>query len=244
MANTTKPTKKLGPQEFDGLLEEYKTLREEILSAKGRRLQTVSLTVGAFGAMLSIIAGAVLGSDVLSDKQLAIAVGGGIALYGLVIPSQIMTTHLQQTIQRIGGYIRVVIEPRVPGLSWENRWEAHKSDHKLPKGLGGISGIYYFLALLPPLLPLYVAAQRAQDWLLILVLLPFLVWSFGLSYDMRAGKSRGWKWQWESIEESMPIKKSQPNTGSSGRAGLRPPEGTQPENRSSPSGKSRPAARR
>jgi hypothetical protein len=129
--------------ERDGILAEYKTLRDEILSAKGRRLQTVSLTIGAVGVLLSIVAGAVLGSEVpTSETRLAISIGGGIALYGILIPSQIMTSHLQQTIQRIGEYIRIFIEPKVPGLHWETRWSIYKAQHHLPKGLAGVSSIY------------------------------------------------------------------------------------------------------
>jgi len=185
-------------EEREGLLAEYKTLRDEILSAKERRLQTVSLTVGACGAILSIIAGAVLGSNSLSTKaQLAVTIGGSIALYGIVIPSQIMTRHLQQTIHRTGGYIRVFIEPRVPGLNWENRWNVHKAQHRLSKGLSGIGGIFYFLTFLPLLLPLYIVSQSTPNWPLIFVLVPLAFWSLFLSYDMHAAISKGWKWQWE-----------------------------------------------
>ncbi len=196
--------------EKDGILAEYKTLRDEIISAKGRRLQTVSLTVGAVGAILSIVAGAVLGSDIPSiEIRLVIAIGGGIALYGVLIPGEIMTTHLQQTIQRTGSYIRVFIEPKVPGLNWENRWNIHKSQHKLPKGLGGIGGIFYFLSLLPLLLPLYLVSQGAQNWSMVFVLVPFIVWSIYLGYDMQAAISKGWKWQWESdIKKSVSLKKA------------------------------------
>jgi hypothetical protein len=203
-------SKNIDSDEKDGILAEYKTLRDEIISAKGRRLQTVSLTVGAVGAILSIVAGAVLGSDIPStETRFAVSVGGGIALYGVLIPSQIMTTHLQQTIQRIGGYIRVFIEPRVPGLNWENRWNTHKSQHRLPKGLGGIGGIYYFLSLLPLLLPLYIISLGAQNWFLIFVLVPFIIWSLYLSYDMQAAISKKWKWQWESdIKKSVSAKKA------------------------------------
>jgi hypothetical protein len=156
------------------------------------------LTVGAVGAILSIIAGAVLGSNIpSSDARLAVSVGGGIALYGILIPSQIMTTHLQQTIQRIGGYIRVFIEPEVPGLNWEHRWNSHKSQYRLPKGLHGIGSIYYFLSLLPLILPLYILTQGTQNWFLILVLAPFVFWSLYFSYDMQVAISKGWKWQWE-----------------------------------------------
>ncbi|SRR6266508_1593535 len=181
MPTTKKASKTIDTDEMNGLLAEYKTLRDEILSAKGRRLQTVSLTVGAFGAILSIIAGTVLGSNTQSVvTQLAVSIGGSVALYGILIPSQIMTRHLQQTIQRTGAYIRVFIEPRVPGLNWENRWNVHKSQHGLPKGLGGIGGIYYFLSLLPLLLPLYILSHSAQNWRFIFVLVPLLLWSLFL----------------------------------------------------------------
>jgi hypothetical protein len=43
--------KNLDPMERDGLIEEYKALRDEIVSAKSRRLQTISLTVEAFGVI-------------------------------------------------------------------------------------------------------------------------------------------------------------------------------------------------
>ncbi len=66
--------------ELNGLLAEYKTLRDEILAGQARRLQTVQLTYGAFGAILSIIAGAVLGTGIPANLHLAVAVGGGIAL--------------------------------------------------------------------------------------------------------------------------------------------------------------------
>jgi len=204
-----KNSKNIDSDERDGILTEYKTLRDEIISAKGRRLQTVSLTVGAVGAILSIIAGAVLGSDIPSaETRFAVSVGGGIALYGVLIPSQIMTTHLQQTIQRIGGYIRVFIEPKVSGLNWEHRWNVHKSQHGLPKGLGGIGGIYYFLSLLPLLLPLYIISQGTQNWFLIFVLAPFIFWSLYLSYDMQAAVSKGWKWQWESDTKKVSSRKN------------------------------------
>lgn len=198
MPNTQKIIKIIDADERDGLVEEYKTLRDEILSAKGRRLQTISFTVGAVGVILSIIAGAVLGSNASSiETQFVIAIGGAIVLYGILIPSQIMTIHLQQTIQSIGGYIRIFIEPNVPGLNWEKRWNAHKSQNQLPKGLRGIGSIYYFLSLLPLLLPFYILSQNVQNWFLMFVLAPFIFWSLYLSYDMGSAISKGWKWHWE-----------------------------------------------
>ena len=80
--------KKAHGDELNGLLAEYKTLRDEILAGQARRLQTVQLTYGAFGVILSVIAGAVLGTGIPANLHLAVAVGGGIALYGILIPGQ------------------------------------------------------------------------------------------------------------------------------------------------------------
>lgn len=201
-------SKNIDSNERDGILEEYKMLRDELLSAKARRLQTVSLSVGAVGVILSITAGAVLGSDIpFAEERLALSLGGSIALYGILIPSQIMTTHLQQTIQRIGSYIRVFIEPLVSGLNWENRWHIHKSQHRFPKGLRGIGSIYFFLSLLPLLLPIYIMSQRPQNWFLVFVLTPFVFWSLYLSYDIQATISSGWKWEWEPETKKLSPRK-------------------------------------
>jgi len=140
--------------------------------------------------ILSIIASAVLGTNMPTLKCGLLWQLAGITLYGIVIPGLIMTISLQQTIQRIGEYIRVFIEPRVPGLNWENRWRTHKLQRRLPRGLRGIGGIFYFLSLLPLLLPTFMLIQNAHNWPLILVLIPFTCWSLYLSYDMHIAVSK------------------------------------------------------
>lgn len=199
MDTKDKHPKNSGKSEREGLLVEYKTLRDEILAAQGRRLQTVSLSIGIFGVIFSIVANTLLSSNTTSpDTQLTIAVGGGIALYGIVIPSSIMTINLQRSIQRIGSYIRIFIEPNVPGLKWENRLIVFKKEAHLSRGMLGIGGIYYFLSLLPLFFPLYVLSLRLENWFYILILIPFTCWSLYLSYDMQVGASKGWKGQWQS----------------------------------------------
>lgn len=187
--------------EREEVLEEYRTLRSEILNAQGRRLQTISLTVGALGVVLSISADAVLGANLVTvEERLEVAVGGAIALYAILIPSLIMTMSTQQTIQRLGEYIRIFIEPRVSGLQWEQKWHDFKIRHNYRGGLRGMGGIYYFLSLLPLLLPLYVVSQNPQNWLLSLVLIPFLAWSIYLSYDLQASFSKSWVWaRWDDV---------------------------------------------
>lgn len=180
------------------MIDEYKALREEIMTAKERRLKTTSMTVGAFGVLLSIIANAVLGNGTCTPQmQLAFSIGGGIALFGILIPSQIMNISLQQSIHRFGDYILTYLEPKLPGLNWERRWHSHKSRYGLTPGVRGIGPIYYFLAMLPLLLPIYTLWTNHLSWLWILILTPFWVWSIILCIDMQCAKSRGWKWNWQ-----------------------------------------------
>jgi len=190
-------------EERDGLLDEYRSLRSEIQSTQGQRMQILSLTVGAFGVILSISGSVVLGSESITPAgRLLVAVGGAIALYAIVIPSLIMMLAAQQAIQRLGEYIRIFIEPRVPGLNWEKRWRNFKLRHQYRGGLRSMGGIYYFLSLLPLSLPIYAASQHMQNWPLILILVPFIGCSIYLSYDLQAAISKGWKWaRWEDYEE-------------------------------------------
>jgi len=182
---------------MDYMLEEYKTLRDEIISAKGRRLQTTSMTVGAMGVLLSVIAATVLDSNLFKpEMQFVAALGGGIAMYLILIPCQMMNISLQQTIQRMGDYIRIYIEPNIPGLEWETRWAEHKKQHRLAHGVRGISGIFLFLAFLPWLLPLltFCYSQHALPFIAAFIFL-FCV-SLYLSLDMHNALSAGWKWNW------------------------------------------------
>lgn len=191
---------------MDYMIEEYKTLRDEIISAKGRRLQTTSMTVGAMGVLLSVIASAVLDPNTFTPSIRFIAsLAGGIAMYLILIPCQIMNISLQQTIQRIGDYIRIFIEPNIPGLEWETRWADHKKQHRLAHGVRGISGIFLFLAFLPWLLPIIALSysQKSLPFIAIFVLL-FCV-SIYLSLDMHNALSSGWKWNW-SDKPSSPDK--------------------------------------
>jgi hypothetical protein len=197
---------------MEGLIEEYKTLREEIIAAKGRRLQTTSMTVGALGVLLSVAATVVFGKEIpTAETRFIIALGGGIAMYCVLIPCQIMNISLQQTIQRIGDYIRIYIEPLLPGLNWETRWRAHKKQHHLAGGVRGIGGIYVLLAFLPWMLPIYTFlilpdrfyCLQFRVWPVILVLFLCFGLSCAYSVDMHIAHSKGWKWNWKKPKNSL-----------------------------------------
>jgi hypothetical protein len=181
------------------LLAEYESLRNEILGVQTQRMQIISLTVGAIGAVLSIAGGIVLGTEKMDGlRRLLIATGGAVAAYVIIIPSLIMIISAQQSVQRLGEYIRVFIEPLVPGLNWQNRWKNYKAQYQYRGGLRGMGGIYYFLSILALLLPAYALTQYLQGWIVALVLMPFFLWSIYLSYDLQSGRSKGWKWaRWD-----------------------------------------------
>jgi hypothetical protein len=195
---------------MDYMIEEYKTLRDEIISAKGRRLQTTSMTVGAMGVLLSVIASAVLDPNTFTPAiRFIAALAGGIAMYLILIPCQIMNISLQQTIQRIGDYIRTYIEPEIPGLEWETRWADHKKKHRLAHGARGISGIFLFLAFLPWLLPFFSFSYSQKALPLIAIFVFLFCVSIYLGLDMHNALSSGWKWNWTNTT-SLP-KKDEPS---------------------------------
>ena len=189
-------------EERDGLLNEYRALKSELHNAQGQRLQIISLTVGVFGIIISVSAGSVLGSQTNTvDARLLIAIGSSIALYSILIASLIMIISVQQAIQRIGEYIRLFIEPKIPGLNWETRWHDFKRQYTYRVGLRGLGSIYFFLSFLPMLLPGYALSQNAQNWLYVLILIPFFIWSFYLTADLSGSFSSSWKWaRWEKYD--------------------------------------------
>jgi hypothetical protein len=197
----------LDEQTLQGLLAEYNALRNQILKTQERRMQIISLTVGAFGVILSIIGSNVLGSSLEPANQLWVAIGGAITIYAIVIPSLIIMLTTQQSIEGLGAYIRIFIEPHVPGLSWERHLYDYRIQHGYWKVYGGMSIIYYFLSTLPLLLPIYALIQYIQGWFVALILIPFFIGSIELSYDLEHGLSRGKERErWKAYaKEHLPI---------------------------------------
>jgi Ca2+/Na+ antiporter len=188
-------------QETTGLLEEYKTLRAELISTQGQRLQIVAYTVGALSVLLSLFGGALLKpSEIPHNAQLFASILGSIVAYAVLIPSEMLMISAQRHIHRIARYIAVFIEPKIPGLAWETRWSLHTYKLKHPGGLRGMSSIYFGLSLLPLLLPIYVLSRSQFQWQWTLILLPFLVVCLYLAYDLRTARSKNWRsTSWDSM---------------------------------------------
>ncbi|MGD9099160.1 MAG: hypothetical protein PVF45_01685 [Anaerolineae bacterium] len=194
----------LDEQTLKGLITEYNTLRSEMHNAQGRRMQITSFTVATFGVILSITGNHVLGSaSTEPGKQLWVAVGGAIVTYAIIISSLIMMTAAQRSIERLGGYICIFIEPRVPGLNWEYHRRGARTPDRRKRGRG-ISVIYYFLSTLALLLPIYALGQYTQGWATTLILVPFFAYSIYLGYNLQTGASKDKEWmQWEKYASKL-----------------------------------------
>jgi len=192
----------LDDQTFKGLLAEYSVLRSEMHDAQGRRMQITSFAVAAFGAILSITGNIVLGSASMEPaKRLWIAIGGAITIYAMVISSLTIMITTQRAIERLGEYIGIAIEPYVPGLKWERIRYEFEAKHPHKGGLTGPGGIYFFLSILPLLLPIYALSHYTQGWVATLILIPFFILSLYLSCDLRKHESdRLKKWK-KHVEE-------------------------------------------
>jgi hypothetical protein len=189
----------LDEQTLKGLLAEYNSLKSEIHQTQGRRMQILSLSVGAFGVILSFTGIEVLGdANIEPEGRLWIAIGTAVALYAIAIPSLTMMIGAQKHVRRLGWYIGTFIEPLVPGLNWERHLLVSRSRWQHRWGIRSMSMTYFFLSILPLLLPMYALNQYRQGWpVALIILVPLFCWSIYLSYDLRIGKSKGDVEWWE-----------------------------------------------
>lgn len=199
--------------ELSGILEEYKVLRTEIHNAQARRLQILSFAAGVIGVILSISTNAALSSDsTIPNRPLLIAVTGSIATYAVLVPSLMMTIATQQTIQRLGGYIGRFIEPKIPGLNWERHWQNFRKQRGT-RLTGAVESVYYFLSVLPLLIPALLITQYPKGWYLLFLVIPFSVWSLYLTFDLALKYSKSWSWaRWDDYVDHTSIVSLDVNT--------------------------------
>ncbi len=217
MSAADEPNEKHDSYAIVGLLHEYDSLRSEILRAQEQRIQIISLTVGAVAAIITLGGNVVFGTAAITPgRQLLAAIGAGIGVYIILIPSLIMMIATQQSVRRIGGYIAKYIEPEVPGLHWERRWSEIRTTHKF-RGLSAQGTIYIFLAFLAWLLPAYGLTQFPEGGLLLIFLVPFLLWALYLSLDLRFALSKSWtytEWPDDKPANSTPTTPAPPSSKS------------------------------
>jgi len=191
-----------GPRDEE--LIEYRELRAEIREAQGQRIQIVSITVGAFIAVLTVFLGVLFDPDTQANNLLAVSIGGNTVLLALLIPSLIMAITTQQSIVRKGNYIRRFIESRLDsGCKWETRLDRVKPDNKVRGRVFGLVGIYLFLIVLSWVLPGYALLRGLafRPWWIVIIPAPLTIWALYLTLDLQIHFSDSWNLNWNSDEE-------------------------------------------
>lgn len=185
------------------LIEEYKSLREEIMRRQYARLLILGYTVTAVGALLGLAA-----RDASSAAQSLTYYRFVLLAFALLIliAALLMTINHTQQIDIIASYIRRFIEPRVNGIRWESRWMRYRQSKlspakitALPLGTSKSLSLYY--ALLTVGTSFTAVIFKVYEHLLALVIIAFLafaclIWSCDLSLRI----SKGWKMNWDGVD--------------------------------------------
>lgn len=91
-----------------GRLEEYRTLRSEILAKQGQGVQVLAFNVAAFGAIIVATAQKAIEFSLSNPTEGALIVlAGSLGHFAVLVPSIYFTIRHSQQISKIGTYIKV-----------------------------------------------------------------------------------------------------------------------------------------
>lgn len=195
--------KELPMNQIAPLLEEYKSLRTEILERQNTRLHILGFTMAAIGTIL----GFALRDNVSIGQELNWYVFALVS-FALVIlnAALILTIQHTQQIDVISAYIRKFIEPKI-GIGWETRWTRYRELKKsgkrssgLPLGTSKPLTLFYAFMTLAVYSVAFVTNLYRYPLALILVTI-LVVSSLMCSYDLYKRKTKGWKINWEVLDE-------------------------------------------
>lgn len=132
------------------LLEEYKTLRAEILNHQNMTIKLFQFTIVALGGILGVLGlflrfnSGNLEPDTISKYVLIFSTFGII----VIDASLFYSISIGKQMDVIAAYIRKYIESKIGDLNWETRWEKYR-DNELPTITRRMSiSIYYLLLAL------------------------------------------------------------------------------------------------
>jgi hypothetical protein len=186
-----------------GLIEEYKSLREEILKRQDTRTTILGFTVTAIGTVIGLsLQGSIPQSRDIDYFAFALI---SFALL-LIIAALLLTIQHTQQIDTIAGYIKKFIEPNA-GIHWESYYGRYRNLKRSNPKTGGTP-----LGTSKPLALYYGALSIAvytvgfgvglNHHLLPLILISVLAMgSLSCSYDLYSRKTRGWRINWEAMDK-------------------------------------------
>ena len=188
------------------LIEEYKSLRDEILKRESTRYIVLAFTITAVGTVIG---------TTLADRS-ASAQGTDYRTFALtafalllIIAALMLTRCLTQQMDLISGYIRTFIEEEMKGFRWESlllRYRQMKrrkgSEHSLPMGTSKPL-TYYYVILTLLVYGLALAAGLHRCWYAIGLLSVLAAGSCWYAYDLYFRKTKGWKIDWSDMKEPI-----------------------------------------
>ncbi len=124
----------------------------------------------------------------------------------MIIAALVLTTHHTHQIDVISAYIRKFIEPKVVGLGWESHRaryrETKRSNPKaggLPLGTSKPLAVYYALLTISIYLVTFVTGLYHHRFALIFISI-LAVCSLACSYDLYKQKTKGWRINWDVLD--------------------------------------------
>lgn len=193
-------------KKYNALIEEYKSLREELMRRQNARQLILGVTIIAIGSMLGLILreGAFLEQDLKQGTDCYIFALITFAIL-IIIAALVLTIQHTQQIDTIGAYIRKFIEPKTE-FGWETRWmryrELKKANPKaggLPLGTSKPLAVYYGLLTISIYLATFVTGLCSNRLFFIYISI-LTVFSLICSYDLYKRKTKGWKINWDMLD--------------------------------------------
>ena len=124
-------------------LEEYRTLRSEILAKQGQRVQVLAFNVAVFGAIIVATAQKAIEFSLSSPIEGALIVlSGSVGHFAVLVPSIYFTIRHSHQISNIGTYIIDFIESKDKDLNWHTHWRKTRA----PRARTALALIYAGLA--------------------------------------------------------------------------------------------------
>lgn len=188
----------------DGLIEEYKSLREEIARRQDARLLVLGFTVTGIGTMIGLTLND--GSVVVQGLNYYAFALISFALVMLIVSLLLTIQHTQQ-IAVISTYIRRFIEPNINGIRWESRWtryrESRRSNPKaggLPLGTSKPLALYYGFLTVAVYCVSFVRGMHYY-WPALVLVSALAIGSLACSFVLYTRRAKGWRIDWSIVDE-------------------------------------------
>jgi hypothetical protein len=187
-----------------GMIDEYKSLRDEIISRQDARTNILGFTITGIGVTIGLVISAIdLKTGGINYFAFALI---SFALL-IIIAALILTIQHTQQIDTISGYIKKFIEPNIYGIKWESYYGKYRNLRKrnpksggMPLGTSKPLAIFYcILALATCLLLLPVGLLHYWYATTFIVLLTIVSLSF--SFNLYLRKTKGWHFNWNELDE-------------------------------------------